>query len=149
MEFARFTVRAGAEEKLVADRPAMLAALRARFPACLAAYLTREDDGTWVDVLVWRSRPEAEEAAAQITTVPECAAWFQLIAESGGLRHATVLDAWPPLTSPLTDRGGEPTGAGATDFAEVGVSPSQSEAEIQEIGLSSLARGPDIKKIES
>ncbi|MEU4236607.1 hypothetical protein [Actinoplanes sp. NPDC026619] len=93
VEFARFTVRAGAEAKLVADRPAMLAALRARFPACL----TREDDGTWVDVPVWRSRAEAEEAAAQINTVPECAAWFEHIAESGGLRHGEVLDAWPPL----------------------------------------------------
>jgi hypothetical protein len=75
----------------------MLAALRARFPACLAAYLTRADDGTWVDVIVWRSRAEAEESAAQIMTVPECAAWFEHIAESGGLRHGEVLDAWPPL----------------------------------------------------
>ena len=95
MEFARFTVREGAEAKLVADRPAMLAALRSRFPACLAAYLTREDDGWWVDVVLWRTRAEAEEAARLITTVPECAAWFGHIAESGGLRHAEVLDAWP------------------------------------------------------
>jgi hypothetical protein len=96
VEFARFTVRPGAEARLVADRPAMLAALRARFPACLAAYLTREeDDDGWVDVLVWRSRSEAEEAARLITTVPECAAWFEHIADSGGIRHAEVLDAWP------------------------------------------------------
>jgi hypothetical protein len=95
VEFARFTVRPGAEARLVADRPAMLTALRARFPACLAAYLTREDDGSWVDVLVWRSRSEAEEAAHLINTVPECAAWFGHIAESGGIRHAEVLDAWP------------------------------------------------------
>ncbi|WP_213010344.1 antibiotic biosynthesis monooxygenase [Paractinoplanes toevensis] len=97
VEFARFTVRDGAEEKLVADRPAMLAALRERFPACLAAYLTREDDGTWVDVLIWRSRAEAEESAAQIATIPECAAWLAHIAESGGIRHGEVLHAWPAL----------------------------------------------------
>jgi hypothetical protein len=80
---------------LVADRLAMLSALRARFAACLAAYLTREDDGTWVDVIVWRSRAEAEEAAKEIFAIPECAAWFEHMAESGGLRHAEVLDAWP------------------------------------------------------
>jgi hypothetical protein len=95
MEFAGFTVREGAEAQMLAERPAMLAALRARFPACLAAYLTRAADGTWVDVLLWRSRPEAEEAARLITTVPECAAWLTHIAEAGDLRHAEVLDAWP------------------------------------------------------
>ena len=95
MEFARFTVREGAEAQLIADRPAMLAALRARFPACLAAYLTREEDGNWLDVILWRNRADAEESARLIMTVPECAAWFTHIAESGGLRHAEVLDAWP------------------------------------------------------
>jgi hypothetical protein len=95
MEFAGFTVHEGAKAQMIADRPAMLAALRARFPACLAAYLTREEDGAWVDILLWRSRPEAEESARLIITVPECAAWLAHIAESGGLRHAEVLDAWP------------------------------------------------------
>ncbi|NMO55792.1 hypothetical protein HH310_32005 [Actinoplanes sp. TBRC 11911] len=95
MEFARFTVRDDAEGKLVADRPAMLAALRARFPGCLAAYLTKDEDGTWIDLLLWRSREEAEEGARLLNTVPECAAWVELIAEAGGLRHAEVLDAWP------------------------------------------------------
>jgi hypothetical protein len=97
VEFARFTVRPGAEDRLVADRPAMLAALRARFPDCLAAYLTREDDGTWVDVVVWRTPAAAAESARLITTIPECAAWLEHIAASDGLRHATLLDAWPPL----------------------------------------------------
>ena len=95
MEFARFTVREGAEAQMIADRPAMLAALRARFPACLAAYLTREEDGAWLDVILWRTRADADESAREIMTVPECAAWFAHIAESGGLRHAEVLDAWP------------------------------------------------------
>ncbi|MCU7723569.1 hypothetical protein ODJ79_07580 [Actinoplanes sp. KI2] len=95
MEFARFTIHEGAEAQMIADRPAMLAALRARFPACLAAYLTREEDGTWLDVLLWRSHTEAEESARLIATIPECAAWLAHIAESGGLRHAEVLDACP------------------------------------------------------
>ncbi|WP_433307423.1 antibiotic biosynthesis monooxygenase [Actinoplanes sp. CA-030573] len=95
VEFARFTVRPGAEDRMIADRPAMLAALRARFPACEAAYLTREEDGTWLDVIVWRTREEAAESAKQIMTIPECAAWFEHIDTSLGLSHAEVLDAWP------------------------------------------------------
>lgn len=72
----------------------MVEALRKRFPGCLAAYLTREDDGGWLDVVVWRSRAEAEEAAMTIDSIPECASWFRHIAESGGLRHADVLTSW-------------------------------------------------------
>jgi len=90
IELARFTVRPGAEEQLLAERPAMIHALRARFPGCTAAYLTREEDGSWLDVLVWRSREEAERAAREIDTVPEAAAWFRHLAGSGGLRHVEV-----------------------------------------------------------
>ena len=97
MELARFTVRAGAEEQFVADRPAMLAALRKRFPGCLAGYLTREPDGGWLDVLIWVGPEEAAESARLISTIPECAAWLALIADSGGMRHVEILDAWPQL----------------------------------------------------
>jgi hypothetical protein len=72
----------------------MIDALRRRFPACLAAYLTREDDGTWLDVVLWSSRAEAEEAAREVYSVPACASWFRHIAESGGLRHVEVVDSW-------------------------------------------------------
>jgi hypothetical protein len=94
LELARFTIHHGAEEALLAERPAMVAALREHFPACLAAYLTREDDGSWLDVVLWGSRAAAEEAAREIHRVPECAAWFRHIAESHGLRHVEVVDAW-------------------------------------------------------
>ena len=97
VEFARFTVRPGEDDKLIAERPAMLAALRARFPGCLAAYLTREPDGTFVDVLVWRTPEEAAASAQEIMSIPECAAWLAHIAESGGIRHAELVDAWPAL----------------------------------------------------
>lgn len=94
IELARFTINPGAEDTLLAERPAMITALRQRFPACLAAFLTREDDGSWLDVLVWRTRADAEEAAEQINTVPEASSWFRHIAESGGLRHVEVRDSW-------------------------------------------------------
>lgn len=94
IELAHFTIHEGAEEKLLAERPAMIDALRRRFPACLAAFLTKEDDGTWLDVLLWRDRASAEEAARLVDTVPECREWFRHIAESGGLRHVEVKDSW-------------------------------------------------------
>jgi hypothetical protein len=90
IELATFSVPAESEDVLVSERPAMIAALKRRFPACQAAFLTRQDDGTWLDILVWRSRDEALEAAREIETVPECAAWFRLLSSSGGLRHVDV-----------------------------------------------------------
>lgn len=95
VELARFQVVEGAEERLLAERPAMLAALRARFPGVLAAYLTREPDGGWLDILVWRGHEEAEESAREIMTIPECAAWFRHVSESGGVRHVEVMSHWP------------------------------------------------------
>jgi hypothetical protein len=98
IELARFAIRDGAAPQLVAERPAMVTALRQRYPACLAAYLTREDDGSWLDIVLWRSRAEAEDAARTIHTVPVCANWLRHITESGGLRHVEVVDAWPPTS---------------------------------------------------
>ncbi|MFL6124394.1 hypothetical protein [Actinophytocola sp.] len=94
MELASFRIHEDAEDKLLAERPAMIQALRRRFPACLAAFLTRQDDGGWLDVLLWRGRAEAQEAAELVDTVPEAREWFRHIAESGGLRHVTVKDSW-------------------------------------------------------
>jgi hypothetical protein len=100
IELARFTVGDDVAAKLVTERPAMVQALRERFPGCLAAYLTREDDGSWLDVVLWRSRAEAEDAARLISSVPACAAWFRHIATSGGLRHVEVVSAWPATGLP-------------------------------------------------
>jgi hypothetical protein len=90
LELAAFTVREGAEPDLLAERPGMLAALRHAFPAALAAWLTKQDDGSWLDVILWRSREEAEEAPRSIDQVAEAKAWFRHIAESMGLRHVEV-----------------------------------------------------------
>ena len=89
-ELAAFTVREGAEPALLAERPQMLAALRQAFPGALAAWLTKQDDGSWLDVILWRSRQEADEAARRIDQIPEAKRWFQHIAESKGLRHVEV-----------------------------------------------------------
>ena len=83
---------------LLRDRPEMIGALKRAFPGALAAWLTREDDGTWLDIILWRSREEAEAAARSIEQVPEARRWFGHIAESRGLRHLDVADeaVWLP-----------------------------------------------------
>jgi hypothetical protein len=91
-ELAAFTVREGEEAALLAERAEMIEALQRAFPAALAAWLTRQDDGSWLDVILWRSREDADEAARNIESVPEAKAWFRHIAESQGLRHVEVAD---------------------------------------------------------
>jgi hypothetical protein len=91
-ELAQFVVRDGAEEELLAERAAMVRALKEAFPAVLAAWLTREDDGSWLDVILWESREAAEEAARRVNEVAEARSWFRHIAESRGLRHVEIVD---------------------------------------------------------
>jgi Antibiotic biosynthesis monooxygenase len=90
-ELASFRVAPDNEATLVEERPAMVAALRRAFPGALGAWLTKQDDGGWLDIILWRSREEAEDAARRIEEVPEARAWFRHIAESQGLRHVEVV----------------------------------------------------------
>jgi hypothetical protein len=94
IELARFTVHPDQEQALVAERPAMLAALRERFPACLAGFLTKEEGGGWLDVIVWANPEAAAESAKVIASIPECAAWLAHIAEPGEMRHVQVAHGW-------------------------------------------------------
>jgi hypothetical protein len=89
-ELAQFVARDGEEEALLEERPAMVRALREAFPGALAAWLTRQDDGSWLDVILWQSREAAEEAARRVDEVPEARSWFRHIAESHGVRHVEV-----------------------------------------------------------
>jgi hypothetical protein len=91
-EFATFTVHDADEAALLAKRPAMIEALQRAVPGALAAWLVKQDDGSRLDVILWRSRHEVEEAAQTIDEIPEARAWFRHIAESRGIRHAAVTD---------------------------------------------------------
>jgi hypothetical protein len=91
-ELAAFTVRDGAEAAMLAERPAMIEALRQAFPGLLAAWLTKRDDGSWLDVILWRTRAEAEIAAKHVNDVPEAKAWFRHIADSHGVQHVDIAD---------------------------------------------------------
>ena len=90
-ELAHFVAHEGNEEALLTERPAMVRALQEAFPDALAAWLARQDDGSWLDVILWQSRQSAEEAARRIDEVAEARSWFRHIAASHGVRHVEVI----------------------------------------------------------
>jgi hypothetical protein len=92
-EHAAFTTHEGHEQALLDERPAMIAALRRAFPGLLASWLTRRDDGTWLDVILWRTRDDADYSARHVGEVPEAMAWFSHIDQSKGIEHLTVLSS--------------------------------------------------------
>jgi hypothetical protein len=95
-ELASFRVAPDDEAALLGERPEMVAALRRAFPGALSAWLTRQDDGSWLDIILWRSREEAEEAARRINEVAEARHWFRHITESQGIRHVEVVHGGTP-----------------------------------------------------
>ncbi len=68
-------------------RPAMIAAVRRRFPELLDARLVEMDDGAWLDIVQWRSREAADRAAASIAEIPEAAAMAELLEEIVAFEH--------------------------------------------------------------
>ena len=89
-ELAAFTVREGHQHALLAERNGMITALGCAFPGLMSAWLTQRDDGSWLDVILWRGRAQAEHAAVHVTEVPEAAAWFTHIDQSRGIEHLEV-----------------------------------------------------------
>ena len=93
MELARFTVDPQDVEAMLAVRPAMVSALRERFSGFESLQLVRLDERTWLDVVIWASRAQANEAAALVGEVPECRAAFACIKEVVSMEHAEVVFA--------------------------------------------------------
>ncbi len=92
LEVVRLTVAPAEREAFLRERPAAIAALRERFGGLLDATLAELDDGTWIDVVRWRSREEALLAAEQFPSVPQAAAWAGRIAEVREMLHGEVRD---------------------------------------------------------
>ena len=90
VEMARFTVKRGSEEELLAERPAMVAAARKHFPAHRDAYLCKLDDGTWIDIVLWSDRRQAEDAAEGFYDYPEINGWFRHVERMIGFEYADV-----------------------------------------------------------
>ena len=93
IEMVRFTVKPGAEAALVSERPAMVEAVKAEFPGMLTARLAKLDETTWLELIVWESREEAQTATEKAHEIPVVAAWFSHIAQVLGIEHADVVVA--------------------------------------------------------
>ena len=97
LELVRFTVAPGREEEFVTRREAAVEAL-GTMPGLLSATLARAEDGTWVDVVLWRSREEAMAAdrAFRAGELPPAAMeWASAITEVLSTVHAQVAHAGP------------------------------------------------------
>ena len=91
-EVVRSRVRSGREQEMLALRPAMIAAVRDRFPDLLDATLVRMDDGTRLDIVRWRSRQAAEQAAAAFSEVPEARQMSELVEEVLAFDHGVLAE---------------------------------------------------------
>jgi hypothetical protein len=91
LELVRFTVPAAHAEAVVAEHPAVLAALAGAAPGLERAYLCRGEDGAWTHLLVWQDRASALAAAERAPAIPACAAWFAKL-QDVALEHLDVLD---------------------------------------------------------
>jgi quinol monooxygenase YgiN len=90
LEIVRFTIDAEQREEFLRERPAAIEAIRAAFPGLLDAQLAEQEDGSWTDVVRWRSRAEAEAAAAGCPELPAMRQWIGRIGEVRELIHADV-----------------------------------------------------------
>lgn len=95
-EYVRFTLHADRREAFLAERPAAIAAVRAAFPGLLQARLVEHDDGSWSDHVLWRSREEAERAAAEFTQLPAVRQWVSHIDQVREISHGVVRHAELP-----------------------------------------------------
>ena len=92
LELARFTVEREEGGQMLAARPAMISELREHCPGFRRVYLTQLDDRTWLDVVEWASREEAEAAMATVMELPGCRRVFGFIKEVVGMEHADVVE---------------------------------------------------------
>lgn len=90
LEIVHLSVNPGEEAAFLAGRDAMIAAVRLAHPGLQHAQLVDLGDGRWMDLVRWRSRAEAEAAAADFPNIAEAGAWAAHIAEVTSMTHGHV-----------------------------------------------------------
>jgi hypothetical protein len=94
-EVVRSRIRAGREDEMLRLRGPMIEAVRSRFPDLIDARLVRLDDGTWLDIVRWRSREAAERAAAAFGEIAEARAMGELVEEVLSFEHGVGAEPDP------------------------------------------------------
>ena len=92
-EVVHSRLKPDAEDEMFRLRPAFVAAVKTRYPDLLDATLVRLDDGTWLDIVRWKTRRSAEDAAAEAAEILEAAAMMGLIEEM--ISHHQGVEAEP------------------------------------------------------
>ena len=90
VELARFASED--EAGMLATRGAAMAAIKAAYPGMIRAILTRMDDGSYLDIVLWESRQDAEAAVAGMAQLPDCAVWLGSIERVLSFEHGEVID---------------------------------------------------------
>jgi hypothetical protein len=95
MELARFEVEPANDAETARQAERLFAVVREHFPGLLSAARVRLGAGQWVDVVLWRSRAEADAAAAGFGAVPELVALTRNITQMVEMLHGDVAYATP------------------------------------------------------
>ncbi len=82
IELVQFRLKAGVDARTFLATVADTQSAIARLPGFLSRELLRGDDGLWVDLVHWRSKAEALAAAKAFGTMPEVAAFANMIDET-------------------------------------------------------------------
>ncbi|MCB9602448.1 MAG: antibiotic biosynthesis monooxygenase [Sandaracinus sp.] len=79
LEIARFTLHPEHAEDFLASTDAMLDTIRRHFDGLLHFQRAKLEDGSYVDLVLWRSLDDAQRAAAGVMEIPEFAKCFASI----------------------------------------------------------------------
>jgi heme-degrading monooxygenase HmoA len=93
LELVRFSVAPDREEEFLAAREAAVRGMRT-LPGLLSATLARADDGSWLDLVLWRTREEALAAARAFETgaaPAEVTEWASCIEAVESMTHSRVV----------------------------------------------------------
>lgn len=82
----------GHEQAMLELRPRFIAAMRAAVPGLIDAHLIRLDDGTWLDIVSWRSREAAAAVDDGHAVVPEAIEMGRHIAEIVAMHQGEAVE---------------------------------------------------------
>lgn len=93
LEVIRYTPKPGGEDALLELRDQMLADIRSKHDGLLRAEMSKLDDETYIDVLLWESKDHADKANADHENIEGFVAWVGNVGEVQAFEATEVLHA--------------------------------------------------------